>query len=427
MKSINIGLVGFGTVGLGVYHLLQANSTLIAERTGLDLKLCQICDLDLPRLQKEVKDIPVTDRWEDMVNNPEIDILLELIGGIEPARSIHLAALKSGKDIVTANKKLLAEKGSEIFSRASESGLSIGFEAAVGGGIPCILTLQSGLVANRVRSFMGILNGTTNYILTRMSENGMPFEEALHNAQKKGFAEADPTFDIEGFDAGHKTAILAMLAFNSGIDYSTIPIEGITRLNRIDISYAHDMGYVIKLLGVAKMINGRIDISVRPTMISAHHPLAMVRDEYNAVLYDCDMTGPVILYGKGAGSSPTASAVISDVVRIAESKGIHSSPAFSCTKAEYLDPGDRCSRYYLRMYTEDCPGILSRISGVIGKYGISIASVLQKEVGEGTAVPLILMTHAAGEESIFRAKEEIESFDFITGDVMLIRIEDSAF
>ena len=426
MKIVNIGLVGFGTVGRGVYHLIRDNATVIHERTGLDLKLRRICDLDLSRVRGETGNIPVTDRWEDVVNDPEIDVVIELIGGIEPAQTIQMSALAAGKDVVTANKKLLAEQGTAIFSLAAQKNLSVGFEAAVGGGIPCILTLQSGLVANRIRSIMGILNGTTNYILTRMSEDGMPFDQALQDAQKKGFAEADPTFDIEGFDAGHKTAILAMLGFNTRIDYKTIPIEGITRLSQIDISYAQDMGYLIKLLGIAKKVDDKIDISVRPTMIAKHHPLAMVRDENNAVMYDCDMTGPVILYGKGAGSLPTASAVASDIVRIAESKGMMRSHIAGSARMEYLAPHQRESRYYLRMYTQDSPGILSRITGVLGQHNISIASVLQKEVGEKN-VPLILMTHEAGEESVLTAKREIESFDFISGDVMMIRIEDTAF
>ncbi len=426
MKSINAGLIGFGTIGSGVYHVLNENSELIKKRTGIDIRIKKICDLRIDILKKKLKDIEITDKWEEVVKDNEIDIIIELIGGIEPAKTIIIKAMENGKSVVTANKKLLAEKGADIFKTAGTSGARLGFEASVGGGIPCILSLRTGLVANRIRSIMGILNGTTNYILTGMKEQGLSFEEVLKDAQEKGFAEADPTFDVEGYDAGHKIALLSMLSYNKNVDFRSIPIEGITKISSLDIEYAHEMGYTIKLLGIAKMIGGKLDIRVHPAMISEKHPLASVRSEYNAVLFDGDMTDPVLLYGKGAGSNPTASAVISDVVQIAENRETKDMSLSITDEARYTDPADRISRYYVRIHTRDKPGILSKISGVFGKYDISIASVMQKE-SDSDYVPLVIMTHAAPEDKITLAGSEINSFDFVNGDLIMIRVEDSDY
>ena len=299
----------------------------------------------------------------------------------------------------------------------------IGFEASVGGGIPCIQALRYGLVGNRIRSVTGILNGTTNYILSMMDEENLSFKEALKDAQKKGFAEVDPTFDIEGYDAGHKISLLAMLAYNKKVDFSTIPIDGITKINKVDITYAKNMGYVIKLLGIAKYVDGAIDIRVHPTMLHQKHPLASVRDEYNAVMFDGDMTDPVILYGKGAGSNPTASAIISDIVRIADKEENSKYLMKIDEEAQCLAPGERLSRYYIRIQTEDRPGILSKISGCLGDHTISISSVLQKESHE-QYVPLIIMTHKAKEDSVSLAVKEIENFSFVKDEVIIIRVED---
>ena len=424
MKKINIGLVGFGIVGSGLHSLLEKNSSLIAEKTGIDISLKTICDIRTDHVEKHAKGINVTDKWENLIKDDEIDIIVELIGGIEPAKSIIIAALDSGKSVVTANKKLLAEEGAEIFSMANSGKARIGFEASVGGGIPCIMSLSHGLVGNRVRSVMGILNGTTNYILSKMEDDDMPFPEALKDAQEKGFAEADPTFDIEGYDAGHKIALLSMIAFNKNIDFGSIPIEGITNISKLDISYAHDMGYVIKLLGISKYMDGRVDIRVHPTMIPGKHPLASVRDEYNAVMFDCDMTDPVTLTGKGAGSCPTASAVLSDITLIAGTDPSDEIPRITKGDAEYIKPGERISRYYLRMHTEEMPGIMSKITGVLGQHNISISSVIQKEVND-TYIPLFFMTHESREDEMLNAMNEIKGFDFVHGEVMLIRVEDS--
>ncbi|MBN2158090.1 MAG: homoserine dehydrogenase [Spirochaetes bacterium] len=424
MKKINIGLIGFGTVGSGLYRLIETNADIIERRSGIRVAVKTICDLRTDLVKKNSSGTAVTADWKEIVNDGGIDIVAELIGGSEPAKSIILEALKSGKGVVTANKKLLAEDGTEIFRLASSGGGRLGLEASVGGGIPCIMALRHGLAGNRALSIMGILNGTTNYILTRMQEQGMPFVEALSDAQAKGFAEADPTFDIEGFDAGHKITLLAMIAFNRSIRFRDVPIEGISHISSTDIDYARDMGYVIKLLGIAKETDGVIDIRVHPTMIPEEHHLASVRNEYNSIMFDCDMTGPVILTGRGAGALPTASAVLADILQISLQGEAYQPTLVTSGAADLIEPGRRMSRYYIRMQTDDRPGILSKIAGVLGKHDISIASVIQKEI-HPEHVPLIFMTHAAREEGMLKAIREIKHFDFVHGDVMLIRVEDS--
>ena len=378
MKRINVGLIGFGTVGSGLYRLLERNGEVISRRTGISVAITSICDLRKDHVKRHAPGTEVTDDWKAVVDDGGIDIVAELIGGIDPARSIITRALERGKSVVTANKKLLAEEGAGIFTALRSGTGRLGFEAAVGGGIPCVMALRHGLVGNRVRSIMGILNGTTNYILTKMQESGMPFPEALGVAQERGFAEADPTFDIEGYDAGHKIALLGMIAFNREIRYGDIQIEGITGIGKSDIEYARDMGYVIKLLGIAKGIDGKINIRVHPTMIPFDHHLASVRDEYNSIMFDCDMTGPVVLSGKGAGSEPTASAVLSDIVQMAVQGGAYAPPLVLDGPAALIEPGKRISRYYIRMQTDDRPNILAQVAGVLGRNEISIASVIQK-------------------------------------------------
>jgi homoserine dehydrogenase len=423
MKDLKVGLIGFGTVGRGVYEIIKDNSSIISGRTGFKPVIKTICDLNIDHIKKIAPDCAVTDKWEEITRDPEIDVIAELIGGINPAKKIILTALNSGKAVVTANKKLLAEDGNEIFRTVHKTGNYLGFEASVAGGIPCLLALTKGLVANNVKSVIGILNGTTNYILSKMQDQGLQFAEALADAQKKGFAEADPTFDIEGYDAGHKISILSLLAYGREVDYKSISIEGITRISGIDIAFARDMGYVIKLLGVSNMIDGRIDIRVHPAMIPLTHPLASVRNEFNAVMYDCDMTGPVTFYGRGAGSRPTASAVLSDIMQAAVCKGIEQRTFNISEPAKYLKAGSRFLNYYMRIQTEDSPGILSKISGVLGKHKISIASVIQK-AGADNYVPLIIVTHDAQEQAMMKAVDEIKNFDFVSGDLTLIRIED---
>ncbi len=422
MKEIKIGIIGFGTVGSGVHNIIQKNAELIALRSDVNLKIKTICDLDIDSAKSQTQNITITNKWEDITNDEEIDVVVELIGGIEPAKSIAIAALKAGKGVVTANKKLLAESGSEIFDIVNNEGAKLGFEAAIGGGIPGVLSLKTGLVANEFKSIIGILNGTTNYILSKMEELGLSFETILKDAQELGFAEADPTFDIEGYDAGHKIALLAMLAYHKKVDYSQIPIEGITKISAEDIEHATEMGYRIKLLGIAKPVGDKLDIRVHPTMIPLDNQLSSVKNEYNAMMFDCDMTDPILLYGKGAGSNPTASAVVSDIVQIAEKKNISEKSIVLTEDAQLISSDERESRYYLRIHTKDEEGILSLISGILGSKGISIASMIQKDIGEDE-VPLLFTTHTAKEKGLLAAIKEIEQFDFIKRKIVYIRIE----
>ncbi|MGQ9842460.1 MAG: homoserine dehydrogenase [Spirochaetota bacterium] len=417
--NIRCGLIGFGTVGSGVYSLLQKHHDDIYKKTGINIELAAVCDVR--DIQSKVV-IPVTKKWEDIVHDTSIDLVIELIGGIEPAKSIILSALKAGKSVVTANKKLLAESGDDIFTVSQTAKGALAFEAAIGGGIPCVAALRNGLVGNAIQSVVGILNGTTNYILTRMAEDGLSFNEALKLAQAKGYAEADPRFDVEGFDAAHKTALLSMLAYNVRVSMKNMYIEGITNITSLDIKYAHEMGYTIKLLGVSRAVGEKLDIRLQPVMIPFTHPLASVRNEFNAVMYYGDMTGAVTLYGKGAGSLPTASAVVSDIVSIAQKGGVKDS-VYIAKDAEYLSSDDRMLRYYVRLHTEDRAGILSKISGVFASYNISIASVIQKEAN-APYVPLVITTHAAKEAAMRKAKQDIEQFNFVDGQVMVIPIED---
>jgi len=419
-KNLNIGLIGFGTVGQGVYELLKKNSPLIKNRKGINLKIRTICDLKTARVKKFAKNVKVTDKWKDIVNDPEIDLIVELIGGINPAKEIISTSLRLGKKVVTANKKLLAEKGEEIFEILKASESFLGFEASVGGGMPCLLSLEDGLVGNKIKSITGILNGTTNYILSQMEDNPeASFAEILREAQKKGFAELDPTFDIEGFDAGHKITLLAMLAYNLKIDFKAIPVEGITKIDQLDISHAEEMGYKIKLLGIATYHNNKLDARVHPTMIPKQHPLAAVRDEFNAIMFDGDMTDPILIYGKGAGSFPTASAVVSDLVRAT----LYENKPSVKKKASFLPSTKRFSKYYLRIKTKDSPGILAKIAGVLGSYDISIASVLQKQTGQ-KYVPIIIMTHQAIESKMLKAIDKIKKLSFVNKDIVFIRVED---
>ncbi|MBN1500596.1 MAG: homoserine dehydrogenase [Spirochaetes bacterium] len=422
-RKVKIGLVGFGTVGSGVYELIKKNGAVISKRTDIELEIKTICDLRLDYVKETVSNINLTTNWKDLLEDDEIETIVELIGGIEPARTIIIEALKAGKNIVTANKKLLAEAGTEIFELSNKKSAKLGFEASVGGGIPCLQALKSGLVGNRIDKVAGILNGTTNYILTKMEEDGLSFAESLAEAQKLGFAEADPTFDIEGYDAGHKITLLSMLAFNKNIDYKSVEMEGITKLETIDTEYARSMGYAVKLLGIAKRSGNGVDISVRPTLIHEEHPLASVRNEFNAIMFENDMTGPVFLYGKGAGSLPTASAVVSDVIQIALKSDVEESAITIEGNAEIVLSSARNSRYYLRIFTDDKPGILQKLAGALAENNVSISSLVQEEY-EGDHVPLLFITHEANEAGIKKSIEKINTFDFIKKPVMMIRIED---
>jgi homoserine dehydrogenase len=437
MKEIKVGLIGLGTVGTGVVKVLQENSDLIACRLGARIKLGKIAvrDLSAPRRVK-VDPSLLTQNVRHILEDPEIQIVIELIGGYEPAKSFIFSAMKAGKHIVTANKALLAESGGEIFRMAEEMGVDIGFEASVGGGIPIIRSLREGFSANHIEEIFGIINGTANYILTEMTEKKEDFQVVLRKAQEMGLAEADPTLDIEGIDAASKIAILTYLAFGVEVKLDQIYTEGISGITPMDIDYAANFGYKIKLLAIAKRIQDALEVRVHPTMLSYDNPLAKVEGAFNAIYVKGDAVGPSLLYGKGAGMMPTASAVVGDIIEISRNilKGIHNrvplwmdreSGMGDCKFMKYpiRQPDEFSSRYYLRFTVVDRPGVLSKISGVLGNYGISIASVLQKERHPVDSVPVVILTHTAFERDVKKALSEIDSLPVVRGKTVLIRVE----
>lgn len=432
MKEIRIGLLGFGTIGTGVVKALQNNAELVSQRLGARLTLAKIADLDITT-DRGVKVDPslLTTNADEVVSGKDIDIVIELIGGYEPARSFVLKAIENGKHIVTANKALLALHGEEIFAAAAANGVEVMFEAAVGGGIPVISAIKENLGVNNFGSVFGILNGTCNYILTRMTNEGADFAEVLKDAQANGYAEADPTFDIEGVDTAHKLAILISLCFGTRIDFNAIYSEGISSVSALDIQYARQFGYAIKLLAISKYDAGRIEARVHPTMIPLQHPLADVSGVFNAVRLVGDFVGPVMLYGRGAGMEPTASAVCGDLMAIGRNilaGGASRSPAMGCppeTMATLAIKGmeEIVSQYYLRFAATDQPGVLAHISGILGRYDISIASMIQPERKAGGPVPIVIMTHEALEKNVRAALAEIDQLEVVLDKSCFIRIE----
>ncbi|MBP1697218.1 MAG: homoserine dehydrogenase [Deltaproteobacteria bacterium] len=433
MKEIKVGLIGFGTVGSGVARILQKNSRLIEKRMGARLVLKRIADVDL-QTDRGVKLKPsvLTPRAEEVIGDPEIDIVMELIGGIEPAKTFILNAIRKGKHIVTANKALLALHGDEIFGEAHRFGVDVNFEASVGGGIPLIQSIKEGLVANRIQSIFGILNGTSNYILSKMTDEGGNFKEVLKEAQQKGYAEADPTYDIEGIDAAHKLAILIRLAFGTALRFNEIFIGGISEITPVDIQFGREFGYRIKLLAIAKMEKGKIEARVHPTMIPEGHLLSTVGGVFNAIYIKGDAVGPVLFYGQGAGQMATGSAVLSDLVELGRNLLVQAQgprvPSLSYQEfAIEKNPLKRIEEivmpYYMRFSALDQPGVLSKISGILGKNGISIISVIQKGRRIKGSVPIVMMTHEAKEKNVHRALKEINRLGVILGKTMFIRVE----
>jgi homoserine dehydrogenase len=367
-----------------------------------------------------------------VINDPEIDILMELIGGFEPAKTFILKAIRKGKHIVTANKALLALHGDEIFREAHRFGVDINFEASVGGGIPLIRSIKEGLVANRIQSIFGILNGTSNYILSKMTDEGRNFKEVLREAQEKGYAEADPTYDIEGIDAAHKLTILIRLAFGTSIQFKEIMTGGISEITPLDIHFSKEFGYRIKLLAIAKIDKGRIEARVHPTMIPEVHLLSTVEGVFNAIYIKGDSVGPTLFYGQGAGQMPTGSAVVSDLVELGRNVLIRASgrrvPLLSyqesaIEKIPLKKMDDVVMPFYMRFSALDRPGVLSKISGILGKNDISIASVIQKGRQVNGAVPIVMMTHEAKEKNVHRALREIDRLGMILGKTIFIRVE----
>jgi len=432
MDSIKVGLLGFGTIGTGVVRVLQKNTDLLQHRLGRALELAKIVDLDITTDRGVQVDAGLlsTD-VDDVISNPDVDIVIELIGGYEPAKSFILKAIANGKHIVTANKALMALHGQEILAAAEEKGVEVMFEAAVGGGIPVISAIKENLCANDFSNVLGILNGTCNYILTEMTENGSDFAPVLKDAQQLGYAEADPTFDIEGVDTAHKIALLAALCFGTKVDFDKVYTEGITNVAAIDIQFATQMGYKIKLLAIGKNLGDQIEVRVHPTMIPDSYQLSEVNGVFNAVRLSGDFLGPALLYGSGAGMDATASAVMGDVMAISRdmlSGGKRRTPIMGyCSdqiKQLPIKPmSDIISQYYLRFTVVDAPGVLAQISGILGKFDISIQSMLQPERHAADAVPIVIMTHEAKEDNINKALAEIDQLEIIQEPTRLIRVE----
>ncbi|MFN4244994.1 MAG: homoserine dehydrogenase [Brevinematia bacterium] len=427
MKKVVVGVVGFGTVGGGVVDILQKNHDLIKQRTGVDIELRYVASKNFGGTGVEILYARKTFDYNDIINDKEVDIVVELVGGIEVPFDIITKAINAGKNVVTANKALLAERGDELFSLAKQKGVSIGFEASVAGGIPIIRVLADGLVGDRVSQILGILNGTTNFILTKMFEENMDFSSALRKSQELGFAESDPSLDIDGIDTAHKISILARLAFNTLVDFNSVYIEGIRGISLEDIKYSYEMGFVLKLLGISRIDDdGLIEVRVHPALISKHNQLAFVKDEYNAVLVESKNLGVSMYYGKGAGRYPTAVSVVSDIVEIAKNisnpKVVDKVRDFE--KREIKSIGDIRSRYYLRFSVVDKPGVLSAISKILGDNDISIASVIQKEVSPHEFVPLVMVTHHARERDLIRALSDINNLKVVKGQGVMIRIVD---
>ena len=433
MKTISLGLIGFGTIGTGVVKLLQESIELIRKRLGANIILKKIADLDIttPR-QVTVENSLITIDANDILDDHEISIVIELIGGYEPARSFILEAIRRKKHVVTANKALLATYGNEIFKAAEENGIDIGFEASVGGTIPIIKTLKESLVANRIKSIFGIINGTSNYILSKMTDEGKSFESVLKEAQKLGFAEADPTFDIEGVDTAHKLAIILSLAYGKKVKLEDIHREGITGISQRDIEFARELGYRIKLLAIATQREDYIEARIHPTMIPLNHLLANVNGNFNAFHVVGDAAGSVFLYGQGAGMMPTASAVVGDIVDISRNvlMGIsgrvpaRSIREYVISDIELMSFNDIVTNYYFRFAALDRPGVLSRIAGILGENNISIAAVIQKGRQKAGTVPIVMTTHKSKENDVQKAIREIDRMEIIHGKTVVIRIED---
>ena len=433
MKMIKVGMIGFGTIGAGVAKILAGNGEILMQRLGAGVELVKVADLDITT-DRGVKLAPdvLTTSADEVINHPDIDVVIELIGGYEPARKFLLQAIDQGKHVVTANKALLAKHGDEIFLAASEKGLSIGFEASIGGAIPIIRSIREAFVANRIQSIEGIVNGTANYILSKMSDENCDFDIALKEAQEKGFAEADPTFDIEGIDSAHKIAVLTRLAYGTPVPFDDITVTGISGINSEDIECAREFGYRIKLLAISKYDGQAIDIRVHPAMIPIAHPMANVNGALNAIRICDDMMKENILIGHGAGALPTGSAVVGDVVEIARNilSGVGERlPAGSfqdkeVKKIPFKSISEIESEYFLRFSVLDNPGVLSKISGILGKHSISIESMIQRGRGDrGEGVPLVMMCHKSSEKNIQSALKEIEALDVVCEKSNLIRVE----
>jgi len=434
MKPIKVGLLGIGTVGAGTFTVLKRNQEEIRRRAGRAIEIAMVADLDTERAKAIVgKDVLVVNDAHLIVDNPDIDIVVELIGGYGIARELVMKAIANGKHVVTANKALLATHGTEIFRAAQERGVMVAFEAAVAGGIPIIKALREGLTANRIQWIAGIINGTTNFILSEMRDKGLDFDVVLKEAQRLGYAEADPTFDIEGVDAAHKATIMSAIAFGIPVQFDKAHVEGITNLQASDIRYAEKLGYRIKLLGITKRVANGIELRVHPTLIPAHRLIANVEGAMNAVLVQGDAVGATLYYGKGAGAEPTASAVIADLVditRLATADPEHRVPYLAFQPNQMSDTpilpmSEITTSYYLRICVADKLGVMADITRILADSAISIDAMLQKEPAEGeTQTDIIILTHQTQEKHVDRAITAIEALSTVVANVTRIRLEE---
>jgi homoserine dehydrogenase len=435
LKQLNVGILGLGTVGGGTYTVLKRNATEITRRTGVEINVVQVADRNLAHAKALATDTDVTDDAFAVVNNPAVDVVVELIGGYTLSRELVLKAIANKKHVVTANKALIALHGNEIFAAAKANNVIVAFEAAVAGGIPIIKALREGLGANRIEWVAGIINGTTNFILTEMREKGLNFADVLGEAQRLGYAEADPTFDVEGIDAAHKLTIMSAIAFGMPMKFEQAYTEGITKLQQVDIKYAEELGYRVKLLGITKRTASGVELRVHPTLIPEKRLVANVNGAMNAVVVKGDAVGPTLYYGAGAGSEPTASAVVADLIDVARLMDANSAQrvpylAFQPEQVQDLAilPIDEVqSAYYLRLRASDKPGVLADVTKILGDRDISIDAMLQKEPDENeTEADIVILTHITVEKNMNAAIASIESLSAINGKVVRIRMEELA-
>ena len=434
MKSIKVGLLGIGTVGRGTFEVLKRNQEEIARRAGRGIEIIMVADLDVARAREIVgADVQVVANGQDIIDNPQVDVVVELIGGYGIAKELILKAIAAGKHVVTANKALIAVHGMEIFAAAKQKGVMVSFEAAVAGGIPIIKALREGLTANRIQWIAGIINGTTNFILSEMRDKGLSFEAVLAQAQALGYAEADPTFDIEGIDAAHKATIMAALAYGIEVQFDRAYVEGITKLQGQDIRYAEQMGYRLKLLGISKRVKNGIELRVHPCLVPSKCLIANVEGAMNAVMVHADAVGTTLYYGKGAGSEPTASAVIADLVDMARMQSAdpsHRVPPLAFQSDQMgddpiLDMSSVVTSYYLRLRVADQAGVLAKVTGLLAQCDISIDAVLQRAASEGESqTDLIILTHNCVEKDMNHAIAEIQKLSSILAPIVRIRKEE---
>ncbi len=433
MKQLNVGILGLGTVGGGTYTVLKRNADEMARRTGVNIQVTHVADRDVERAKTLTQgEVDITDDAFALVANPDVDVIVELIGGYTVAKELVLKAIENKKHVVTANKALIALHGNEIFSAAQKMGVMLAYEAAVAGGIPIIKALREGLGANRIEWVAGIINGTTNFILTEMRKKGLAYQEVIGEAQRLGYAEADPTFDVEGIDAAHKLVIMSAIAFGMPLKFDEVYTEGITKLAQADIQYAKELGYIVKLLGIAKRTDEGVELRVHPTLIPEKRLVANVDGAMNAVVVQGDAVGPTLYYGAGAGAEPTASAVVADLIDVARLKdvaAIQRAPALgyqvdAVQDLPVLPISAINSAYYLRMFATDKPGVIAAVTKILADRGISIDAMIQKEQAiEKTKTDMVFLTHKTIENNMDAAIAEIEALPAVVGSVVKLRME----